>query len=67
MSQTGLSIIEATNFVFPKWVPPEESLNRIARVIERAKRNTIAVRCYISFVLGCLYEGVIYHHNKYFK
>ena len=118
LSQTGLSIIEVTSFVSPKWVPQmkdhtevmnkikrypkvrytalvpnehgfddalaaklseiavfsaasetfsrkntncsiEESLNRIARVIERAKRNTISVRGYVSCVLGCPYEGDI--------
>lgn len=35
----------------------EESLNRIGRVIEIAKKNNIPVRGYISCVLGCPYEG----------
>lgn len=118
LSQTGLSVIEATSFVSPKWIPQmkdhteimnkikrypnvrytalvpnehgfddalvakpseiavfttasetfsrkntncsiEESLNRITRVIERAKQNAIAVRGYVSCVLGCPYEGDI--------
>lgn len=122
LSQSGLSVIEATSFVSPKWVPQmadhrelmegitrnpsvrytalvpneqgfddaldahipevsvftaasetfsqkntncsiEESLNRIARVIERAKKNNLAVRGYVSCVLGCPYEGEIAPHQ----
>ncbi|MDE3401455.1 MAG: hydroxymethylglutaryl-CoA lyase [Coxiella burnetii] len=122
LSQSGLSVIEATSFVSPKWVPQmadhrevmegitrnpsvrytalvpneqgfddaldahisevsvftaasetfsqkntncsiEESLNRIARVIERAKKNNLAVRGYVSCVLGCPYEGEIALHQ----
>lgn len=118
LSDTGLSIIETTSFVSPKWVPQmadhtevmknikrnpkvkysalvpneqglndalttnvqeiavftaasdtfsqkntncsiEESLNRIANVIQGAKKQNIPVRGYVSCVLGCPYEGEI--------
>ena len=118
LSKTGLSIIETTSFVSPKWVPQmadhtevmnaikrypnirytalvpnehglddalaakpseiavftsasetfsgkntncsiEESFNRISKVVKRAKKNNLAVRGYVSCVLGCPYEGEI--------
>lgn len=37
----------------------KESLERIASVIEQAKKNDIKVRGYISCVLGCPYEGEV--------
>lgn len=37
----------------------EESLQRLLPVIEQAKAHDIAVRGYISCVLGCPYEGAI--------
>lgn len=116
LSNTGLSVIEATSFVSPKWIPQladnqevfqgiekkanvtysvlvpnrkgleaamavgvrevavfttpseqfsqhnthcsvAESLQRIAEVMEVAKKNHIPVRAYLSCVLGCPYEG----------
>lgn len=118
LSDTGLSVVEATSFVSPKWVPQmadnaelmagikrklgvsypvltpnlkgfeaalaagatevaifgaasesfsqknincsiAESLERFAPVVEAAKANNIAVRGYVSCVLGCPYEGEI--------
>jgi len=37
----------------------EESLNRIASVIEGAKKNNIPVRGYVSCAIACPYEGKI--------
>jgi hydroxymethylglutaryl-CoA lyase len=118
LSQTGLSVIETTSFVSPRWIPQladhaevfqgikqrkgvqypvlvpnltglrnalaskvkevavftspseqfnqhnihcsvEESLHRIAEVLNRAKEQGVAVRGYLSCVLGCPYEGKI--------
>lgn len=118
LSQTGLTVIEATSFVSPKWIPQmadhtevmrgiaqnpkvrypvltpneqgykdaiaagaknvsvftaasetfnqknincsiEESLQRIAQVIQLAKKDHIPVRGYVSCALGCPYEGKI--------
>ena len=116
LSDTGLSTIEATSFVSPKWVPQladaadvytairkkrgvrypvlvpnlqgyerarevgaeeiavftaaseafnrkninasiDESIERFTPVVERAKVDGIAVRGYVSTVLGCPYQG----------
>jgi len=116
LSDTGLTTIEATSFVSPKWVPQladaaevygairkkpgvrypvlvpnlqgyerarevgvteiavfsaaseafnrkninagiDESLERFAPVMERAKADGVAVRGYVSTVLGCPYQG----------
>jgi isopropylmalate/homocitrate/citramalate synthase len=116
LSETGLSVIEATSFVSPKWVPQladhaevfqritkkksviypvlvpnmkgfnealaagvkeiavfttpseqfsqrntnctvAESLQKIAEITKAASRHAIRVRCYISCVLGCPYQG----------
>ena len=118
LSRAGLSAIEATAFVSPKWVPQmsdhkdvlkrikkfpgvvypvlcpnlqgfeaardagatevaifaaasetfsqtnincsiEESLERFAPIMESARASNIAVRGYVSCVLGCPYEGPI--------
>ncbi len=120
LAATGLSVIEATAFVSPKWVPQmadhfevltalsaqknnkvrypvlvpnlqgleralaagaseiaiftaasetfcrknincsiSESLNRFAPVIEQARSAGVAVRAYVSCVVGCPYEGAI--------
>jgi hydroxymethylglutaryl-CoA lyase len=118
LSDTGLSVIEATSFVSPKWIPQladhldvfqkinkkenvsypvlvpnlkgfenalaakvkevsvfttpseafcqrnincsvDESLQKIAEVVQAAKKHTIRVRGYLSCVLGCPYEGDI--------
>ena len=118
LSATGLSSIEATSFVSPKWVPQladaaevyvgiakrpgvrypvlvpneqgyeraravgvdeiavftaaseafnqrninatiAESLARFAPVIERARADGVAVRGYVSTVLGCPYQGEV--------
>lgn len=37
----------------------EESLHRFETVIEQAKRHALGIRCYISCVIGCPYEGSI--------
>lgn len=37
----------------------EESLDRIAPVVERAKADGVAVRGYVSTVLGCPYQGAV--------
>jgi hydroxymethylglutaryl-CoA lyase len=37
----------------------DESIERFAPVIEMAKANSIAVRGYVSCVLGCPYEGAV--------
>jgi hydroxymethylglutaryl-CoA lyase len=37
----------------------EESLERFAPVIERAKADQVAVRGYVSTVLGCPYQGAV--------
>lgn len=37
----------------------EESLNRIHKVVEKAKKHKLPVRAYVSCVLGCPYEGEI--------
>ena len=37
----------------------EESLDRIAPVIERAKADGVTVRGYVSTVLGCPYQGAV--------
>ncbi len=37
----------------------EESLHRIAKVIEGAKKNKLPIRGYVSCALGCPYEGEI--------
>ncbi len=116
LATTGLSVVEATAFVSPKWVPQmadaaevyagivkrdgmrypvlvpnlqgyeraravgvseiavfgaaseafsraninasiAESLQRFAPVLEAAKRDGVAVRGYVSTVLGCPYQG----------
>ena len=116
LSQTGLTVIEATSFVSPKWIPQladgaevlkgieqkqsvhypvlipnakgleraiaagakeiaifttpseafsqkntnctvAESMQRMAEIVGLAKQHHIAVRAYISCVLGCPYEG----------
>jgi hydroxymethylglutaryl-CoA lyase len=118
LSTTGLSTVEATAFVSPKWVPQmadaaevyagitrragirhpvlvpnlqgyeraravgvseiavfgaaseafskaninatiAESLERFAPVLEAAKRDGVAVRGYVSTVLGCPYQGTV--------
>jgi hydroxymethylglutaryl-CoA lyase len=118
LSDTGLSCIEATSFVSPKWVPQladaaevfagirrrpgvrypvlvpneqgyararaagadevavftaaseafnkrnvnasiEESLARFAPVLEQARADGVAVRGYVSTVLGCPYQGAV--------
>ncbi|MGN2252566.1 hydroxymethylglutaryl-CoA lyase [Frateuria sp. GZRe12] len=118
LSSTGLTTIEATSFVSPKWVPQladaaevfggirkvpgvrypvlvpnlqgyeraravgaqeiavftaaseafnrkninasiDESIERFAPVIERAKADGVAVRGYVSTVLGCPYQGEV--------
>lgn len=118
LSETGLSVIEATSFVSPKWIPQlsdnrevfqgiqkkpnihypvlvpnvkgleaalsvgvkeiavfstpseefsqhntncsvAESLERIERVMEVAKKQQVRVRAYVSCVLGCPFEGAI--------
>lgn len=118
LADCGLSVVEATSFVSPKWVPQmadnaevmaginrrsgvsypvltpnlkgfeaalaagatevaifgaasesfsqknincsiAESLERFAPVVEAAKAHNIAVRGYVSCVLGCPYEGEI--------
>ena len=118
LSKTGLSVIEATSFVAPKWVPQmadhcalmqqitrhegihypvlvpnlqglekalsvgvkeiaifaaasesfsqknincsiEQSLERFSVLCERAHAANIAIRGYVSCVLGCPYEGEI--------
>lgn len=116
LSESGLSVIEATSFVSPKWIPQladandvfagiqkkagviypvlipntkglenalavgvtdiavfttpseqfsqkntgcsvAESMQRIADVMEQAKKKHLRVRAYLSCVLGCPYEG----------
>ncbi|UGB44685.1 hydroxymethylglutaryl-CoA lyase [Frateuria edaphi] len=118
LSSTGLTTIEATSFVSPKWVPQladaaevfsgirkvpgvrypvlvpnlqgyeraravgaqeiavftaaseafnrkninasiDESIERFMPVIERAKSDGVAVRGYVSTVLGCPYQGEV--------
>ncbi|AXK72218.1 hydroxymethylglutaryl-CoA lyase [Lysobacter sp. TY2-98] len=118
LSATGLSVVEATSFVSPKWVPQladaadvyrgitrrsgvdypvlvpnlqgyergrevgvshiavftaaseafnreninasiDESLERFAPVMERAKADGVRVRGYVSTVLGCPYQGEV--------
>ncbi|RUS20441.1 putative 3-hydroxymethyl-3-methylglutaryl-CoA lyase 2-like protein [Endogone sp. FLAS-F59071] len=118
LSDAGLSVVEATSFVSPKWVPQmadahtvlktikyhpnvsypvltpnmkglegaiaagakevaiftavsetfnkrnincsvDESLDRFQTVIEKANKEGIKVRGYVSTVLGCPYEGYI--------
>src|SRR5690349_2004025 len=118
LSSTGLTTIEATSFVSPKWVPQladaaevfagirkvpgvlypvlvpnlqgyeraraagaqeiavftaaseafnrknvnasiDESIERFVPVIERAKADGVAVRGYVSTVLGCPYQGEV--------
>lgn len=118
LTRAGLSVIEATSFVSPKWVPQladadevmarierkhgvsyavlvpnakgmeralaagarevavftaasetfsqkntncsiAESIERFAPVLERARREGVSVRGYISCVLGCPYEGKV--------
>lgn len=118
LTRAGLSVIEATSFVSPKWVPQladadevmarierkhgvsyavlvpnakgmeralaagarevavftaasetfsqkntncsiAESIERFAPVLERARREGVPVRGYISCVLGCPYEGKV--------
>jgi hydroxymethylglutaryl-CoA lyase len=118
LSSTGLSTIEATSFVSPKWVPQladaaevfagirkvpgvrypvlvpnlqgyeraraagaqevavftaasegfnrknvnasiDESIERFVPVLERAKADGVAVRGYVSTVLGCPYQGEV--------
>ncbi len=118
LTRTGLSVIEATSFVSPKWVPQladadevmarierkhgvsylvlvpnakgmeralaagarevavftaasetfsqkntncsiAESIERFEPVLERARREDVRVRGYISCVLGCPYEGKV--------
>jgi len=118
LSATGLSTIEATSFVSPKWVPQladaaevftrirkvpgvrypvlvpnlqgyerarevgaqeiavftaaseafnrknvnasiDESIERFVPVLERAKGDGVAVRGYVSTVLGCPYQGEV--------
>ncbi|MCX7513480.1 hydroxymethylglutaryl-CoA lyase [Frateuria sp. STR12] len=118
LSSTGLTTIEATSFVSPRWVPQladasevfagirkvpgvrypvlvpnlqgyerareagaseiavftaaseafnrkninasiDESIERFAPVVERAKADGVAVRGYVSTVLGCPYQGEV--------
>ncbi len=118
LEAAGLSVIETTSFVSPKWVPQmadhvtlmqqltpkpgvtypvlvpndkglqaaiqagvktiavfgscsetfsrknincsiDESIARFATVITKAKKNHIAIRGYISCVMGCPYEGAV--------
>lgn len=118
LSETGLSFIEVTSFVSPKWIPQladnhevlngihqkshitypvlvpnlkgldaaihanvkeiavfttpseafsqhntnctvTESLERIDKVVEKAKAHKMRIRAYLSCVLGCPYEGEI--------
>ena len=118
LSDTGLSTIEATSFVSPKWVPQladagevfaairkkpgvrypvlvpnlqgyeraraagaaeiavftaaseafnrkninasiDESIDRFTPVVERARADGVAVRGYVSTVLGCPYQGEV--------
>lgn len=122
LSATGLTTVEATAFVSPKWVPQmadaadvyagiakresvrypvlvpnlqgydrarsvgvteiavfgaaseafskaninasiAESLERFAPVLEAAKRDGVAVRGYVSTVLGCPYQGEVPVHD----
>ncbi|HET8763745.1 MAG TPA: hydroxymethylglutaryl-CoA lyase [Rhodanobacter sp.] len=122
LSATGLSTIEATSFVSPKWVPQladaaevyagirkvpgvgypvlvpnlqgyerarevgaaeiavftaaseafnrrninasiDESIERFGPVLERAKADGVAVRGYVSTVLGCPYQGEVPVHD----
>jgi hydroxymethylglutaryl-CoA lyase len=122
LSATGLTTIEATSFVSPKWVPQladaaevfrgirkvpgvsypvlvpnlqgyerarevgaseiavftaaseafnrkninasiDESIERFLPVLERAKADGVAVRGYVSTVLGCPYQGEVPLHD----
>ena len=122
LSATGLTTIEATSFVSPKWVPQladaaevfrgirkvpgvsypvlvpnlqgyerarevdageiavftaaseafnrknvnasiDESIERFLPVLERAKADGVAVRGYVSTVLGCPYQGQVPLHD----
>ncbi|MDE2317556.1 MAG: hydroxymethylglutaryl-CoA lyase, partial [Xanthomonadaceae bacterium] len=122
LSATGLTTIEATSFVSPKWVPQladaaevfrgirkvpgvsypvlvpnlqgyerarevgaeeiavftaaseafnrkninasiDESIERFMPVVERAKADGVAVRGYVSTVLGCPYQGEVPLHD----
>ncbi|XP_029206848.2 hydroxymethylglutaryl-CoA lyase, mitochondrial-like isoform X6 [Acropora millepora] len=56
LSETGLSSIETTSFVSPKWVPQMESGVKEVAIFGAASES---FSNYVSCVVGCPYEGFI--------
>uniref|UniRef100_A0A2K5Q560 Hydroxymethylglutaryl-CoA lyase, mitochondrial n=1 Tax=Cebus imitator TaxID=2715852 RepID=A0A2K5Q560_CEBIM len=68
LSETGLSVIEATSFVSPKWVPQMADHTEVLKGIQKFPGINYPVlvpnlkgfeAAYVSCVLGCPYEGKI--------
>jgi len=59
LASSGLSFIEATSFVNPKWIPQLADAADVARLLPQAEGVHYRVRGYVSTVFGCPYEGEV--------